>query len=393
MGRAAFLVITMEKGYCMERTKYIYRVLAILLLVCSLGIAGCFGPTTVKVEKAAVREMPLQITRDANVTALTKATIVPTVSGTVASFKVKVGDMVKAGQVVATLDGASLEAQLQSLQGELAHAGSGASSYQVNSGSVVQSNDNGRARELLNAGIITQKEYEALVAKNGTSLVVVNRSGAVATGGGSSDAGAIRAAIAQVQAQLAQLDITAPIDGQVSAIYNEDRKVAVAERPFMMIQQASPLVGTLSVPRVFAAKLGALDKKSIQVFLTVKGVQVPGELTYVEPIAGDTSPAAMIRATFDNTKGLLSAGEFYPLTIISTAKAMVTAIPEKAVHNNKDSKFVYIVTPDSTVDVRLVEVGDTQDGYVTIVSGLSEGEQVIVSKGSYELGEKVKLES
>ena len=58
----------------------------------------------------------------------------------------------------------------------------------------------------------------------------------------------------------------------------------------------------------------------------------------------------------------------------------------------KDGKYVYVLTANNTVDVRVVEVGDEQDGYVSIMTGLNEGEQVITTKGTFELGEKVKVQ-
>lgn len=52
------------------------------------------------------------------------------------------------------------------------------------------------------------------------------------TGGGSgANVAAIEAQIAQVSTQIAAANITAPIAGVVTAIYNEDRQMAIADRP------------------------------------------------------------------------------------------------------------------------------------------------------------------
>ena len=80
-------------------------------------------------------------------------------------------------------------------------------------------------------------------------------------GGGSANTAAIEAQIAQVSAQMAASTIVAPIAGTVTAIYNEDRQMAIADRPFMMIQQSTPMVASLSIPRDAAMKLGTPDAK------------------------------------------------------------------------------------------------------------------------------------
>ena len=49
------------------------------------------------------------------------------------------------------------------------------------------------------------------------------------------------------------------------------------------------------------------------------------------------------------------------------------------------------MTENNTVDVRVVEVGMTEDDDVAIISGLNEGDKVITTDGNFELGESVKL--
>lgn len=50
-----------------------------------------------------------------------------------------------------------------------------------------------------------------------------------------------------------------------------------------------------------------------------------------------------------------------------------------------------MLTENNTVDVRVVEVGITEGDDVAIISGLNEGDKVITTDGTFELGESVKL--
>ena len=364
----------------------VIAMLSVMIMV--LAIAGC-GTKTVSVTDVTYKDMPLQIHNDANVTALNKATVTPTLTGQVA-YAVKVGDQVQQGQTLATVDTSALQQQLASLQGQLAQAQaqSYATSVTTTTAASVDSGQLAQAQKMREAGMITQKEYNRIVERSQPQTTTVTTGG----GGGGANTAAIQAQIAQVSAQMAASTIVAPIAGTVTAIYNEDRQMAIADRPFMMIQQSTPMVASLSIPRDAAMKLGTPDaKKGIKVLLKVGDQELPGELTYVDVTQPENVPSVLVKATFNNDKGLIKAGEFYTLIIESDIKAKMLTVPSKAVRENQDGKYVYVLTENNTVDVRVVEVGTTVDDDVAIISGLNEGDKVITTDGTFELGESVKL--
>ena len=358
------------------------------VILMALAIAGC-GPKTVSVAEVTYKDMPLQIHNDANVTALNKATVTPTLTGQVV-YAVKVGDQVQQGQTLATVDTAALQQQLASLQGQLAQAQSQsyATSVTTTTAASVDSAQLAQAQKMREAGMITQKEYDRIVERSQPQTTTVTTGG----GGGGANVAAIEAQIAQVSAQMAASVIVAPIAGTVTAIYNEDRQMAIADRPFMMIQQTTPMVASLSIPRDAAMKLGTPEAKNgMKVLLKVAEQELPGELTYVDITQPETVPSVLVKATFNNDKGLIKAGEFYTLVIESNVKAKMLTVPSKAVRENSDGKYVYVLTENNTVDVRVVEVGITEGDDVAIISGLNAGDKVITTDGTFVLGESVKL--
>ena len=363
-------------------------VIAILgVMIMTLAIAGC-GTKTVSVAEVTYKDMPLQIHNDANVTALNKATITPTLTGQVV-YAVKVGDRVQQGQTVATVDTSALQQQLASLQGQLAQAQSQsyASAVTTTTAASIDSTQLEQAQRMREAGIITQKEYDRILERSQPQTTTVTTGG-----GGGVNTAAIEAQIAQVSAQMAASTIVAPIAGTVTSIYNEDRQMAIADRPFMMIQQSTPMVASLSIPRDAAMKLGTAEAKNgMKVLLKVGDQEIPGELTYVDITQPENVPSVLVKATFNNEKGLIKAGEFYTLVIESNVKAKMLTVPTKAVRENQDGKYVYVLTENNTVDVRVVEVGITEGDDVAIISGLNEGDKVITTDGTFELGESVKL--
>ena len=358
------------------------------VVMMALAIAGC-GTKTVSVADVTYKDMPLQIHNDANVTALNKATVTPTLTGQVV-YAVKVGDQVQQGQTLATVDTSALQQQLASLQGQLAQAQSQsyATSVTTTTAASVDSAQLAQAQKMREAGMITQKEYDRIVERSQPQTTTVTTGG----GGGGANVAAIEAQIAQVSAQMAASTIVAPIAGTVTAIYNEDRQMAIADRPFMMIQQTTPMVASLSIPRDAAMKLGTPEAKNgMKVLLKVGDQELPGELTYVDITQPETVPSVLVKATFNNDKGLIKAGEFYTLIIESNVKAKMLTVPSKAVRENSDGKYVYVLTENNTVDVRVVEVGITEGDDVAIISGLNEGDKVITTDGTFVLGESVKL--
>ena len=363
-------------------------VIAILgVMIMTLAIAGC-GTKTVSVAEVTYKDMPLQIHNDANVTALNKATITPTLTGQVV-YAVKVGDQVQQGQTVATVDTSALQQQLASLQGQLAQAQSQsyATAVTTTTAASIDSTQLEQAQRMREAGIITQKEYDRILERSQPQTTTVTTGG-----GGGVNTAAIEAQIAQVSAQMAASTIVAPIAGTVTSIYNEDRQMAIADRPFMMIQQSTPMVASLSIPRDAAMKLGTSEAKNgMKVLLKVGDQELPGELTYVDITQPENVPSVLVKATFNNEKGLIKAGEFYTLIIESNVKAKMLTVPTKAVRENQDGKYVYVLTENNTVDVRVVEVGITEGDDVAIISGLNEGDKVITTDGTFVLGESVKL--
>ena len=363
-------------------------VIAILgVMIMALVIAGC-GTKTVSVAEVTYKDMPLQIHNDANVTALNKATITPTLTGQVV-YAVKVGDQVQQGQTVATVDTSALQQQLASLQGQLAQAQSQsyATAVTTTTAASIDSTQLEQAQRMREAGIITQKEYDRILERSQPQTTTVTTGG-----GGGVNTAAIEAQIAQVSAQMAASTIVAPIAGTVTSIYNEDRQMAIADRPFMMIQQSTPMVASLSIPRDAAMKLGTAEAKNgMKVLLKVGDQEIPGELTYVDITQPENVPSVLVKATFNNEKGYIKAGEFYTLVIESNVKAKMLTVPTKAVRENQDGKYVYVLTENNTVDVRVVEVGITEGDDVAIISGLNEGDKVITTDGTFELGESVKL--
>lgn len=368
--------------------KYWIYITVVAVLIIAGGLFAWMQPKTVQVVNPVERQMPVRISHEANITALHKASVESTVSGPVSTFTVKVGDMVKAGQVLAMIDTTSLQQQLQSLLGQLQEARSRAPQQSTSTtvvGGSVSSADVERARYMRDAGIITSREFETIAARAQSQVVTVPSY----SGGSGVDTSGIEAAIAKIQGQMAAAQILSPMEGKVAAIYNEDRKIAVEGKPLILIQQDSPVVATLSIPQSFGAILKQPNVTGgVQVYLDINGQQVPGQITFVGTESG---PSITVKATFNVQPGQVTIGEFYTLVIETKAEAPALTLPMEVIHDGENGKFVYVVTENNTIDIRTIETGLEMDGMVTILDGLYPEDRVVTNKGKYELGESVHL--
>ena len=348
-------------NYSWIRKYWIYIIVVAALLVAG-GVFAWMQPKTVQVMNPVERQMPVRISHEANITAMHKASVEPTVSGPVSTFTVKVGDIVKSGQVLAMIDTTSLQQQLQSLLGQLQEARSRAPQQSTSTtvvGGSVSSADVERARYMRDAGIITNREFETIAARAQSQVVTVP-----SYSGGSGE-------------------------GRVAAIYNEDRKIAIEGKPLILIQQDSPVVATLSVPQSFGSILKQPSiTGGVDVYLDVNGTQVPGQITFVGTESG---PSITVKATFNVQSGQVTIGEFYTLVIETKAEAPALTLPKEVIRDGENGKFVYVLTDENTIDIKTIEIGLEVDGAVTILDGLNPTDLVVTSKGNFELGESVHL--
>jgi multidrug efflux system membrane fusion protein len=85
-----------------------------------------------------------------------------------------------------------------------------------------------------------------------------------------------------------------------------------------------------------------------------------------------------LKGVFPNQDGALFPNQFVNARLlVDTLRATVT-VPAAALQRSPQSTFVYVVKPDSTVELRNVEVQLTEADQTSIRRGISPGEVVVV---------------
>ena len=115
-----------------------------------------------------------------------------------------------------------------------------------------------------------------------------------------------------------------------------------------------------------------------------------GWLSFIDNTIDSTSGTIGVKATFENQDGVLWPGAFVTVAVTVTVEADALAVPLAAVQTGQDGRFVFVVKPDSTVEVRPVMVAREADDQAVIGSGLSENETVVV-EGQLRLSPGTKV--
>jgi RND family efflux transporter MFP subunit len=97
--------------------------------------------------------------------------------------------------------------------------------------------------------------------------------------------------------------------------------------------------------------------------------------THIDPNTG----TLRARGVFDNKDGLLLPGFFARLRIPGSGRYRALLVPDSAIDTNQNIKFLRVLAPDNTVQVRPVKVGTLFTEFRVIEEGLTGGERVVIN--------------
>jgi RND family efflux transporter MFP subunit len=335
-----------------------------MLRECLLGaavIAGLFSPAAGTVTASELATAIVQspgagesASFDGVVEAVRQTVVSAQVPGAVVAIEVKVGDVVKAGQVLARIDARAAEQNVA------------ASDAQVQS-----------ARATLEVATKEFDRQKQLFEKNYTSQAALERAEAQ-----------FKATQAQVSAQLAQAGaaraqsgffvVKAPYGGVVSEVPITLGDMAMPGRALVTIYDPAALRVTAALPQTDIARIASGKPTKIQFPGLAADRQwvAPAHVT-VLPTADPGTHTAQIRLDLPATFVGLTPGTFarvwLPMQGATTPRLYV---PTKAVIRRAEMTGVYVIDPNGRPVLRQVRLGRVVDDNVEILSGVSAGERV-----------------
>ena len=110
------------------------------------------------------------------------------------------------------------------------------------------------------------------------------------------------------------------------------------------------------------------------------GVQMKGELTYIAPFLDPKTRTAEVRLELDNPDGKLKPEMFGNAVIAGAPQPNTLVIPTDAVIRSGTRTIAVVALGEGQFEPRDIELGlDSGDGWLEVVAGLEQGEDVVVS--------------
>ncbi len=322
------------------------------------AVAQQGGPRVIPVEVAtAAREsVPVRIVALGTVTPIASVAIKARLESVITKVHFQDGAIVKAGDVLFTLDGRQLEAEIKRVEAVIA----------------------GAQAQLEQAERDVQR-YNELVSKNATTVVTLNNAQTQVNIFGAT-AQSNRATLENLKVQLDYATIRAPISGRISAasvkVGNFVRPADTA--PLATINQIAPVYVSFTVPQRSLPDLRkalAAETATVEAAPPGESNRSTGQVTMIENAVDAATGMVMVRATMENKDELL-----WPGTLVNTQVTLrveqVVVVPSTAVQVSQTGSFVFVVK-DGVARVRPVDVTRTVENQSVIGKGLEDGETVV----------------
>ncbi|MGL5998649.1 MAG: efflux RND transporter periplasmic adaptor subunit [Pseudomonas proteolytica] len=324
----------------------------------------------VRVVSVAQQDIPRFVSGIGSVLSLHSVVIRPQVDGILTRLLVKEGQLVKTGDLLASIDDRAIRASLDQARAQW-----------------------GESQAQLQVAQVNLKRYKELSLDNGVSKqtydeqqALVNQLKATALGN--------QAAIDAAQVQLSYTQIRSPVSGRVG-IRNVDEGNFLRTsdtQGLFTVTQINPIAVEFSLPQQMLPTLQGLiaaqQPASVDAFLgadTDSPAAVllgEGRLSLIDNQISATTGTIRAKAEFSNAAQTLWPGQLVTVKIQTALDKAALVVPPTVVQRGMDSHFVYRLNGDK-VDVVPVQVA-YQNSDLTIVTGVQPGD-VLVSDGQSRL--------
>lgn len=323
-------------------------------------------PPAVVVERIEVQEVSDPDEFTAHVEAIESVDVRARVQGFLQTVAFDAGRAVEAGDLLFEIEPDQYQAQVAAAKAQLARAEAAREEAQSNLA---------RMQELIERQSISQAALDE--ARAAFEMA-------------EADVQAARAALTTAKLNLSYTRITAPIAGQIGrALYTQGNLVGPESGALARIVQLDPIRVVFSVPEGLVVTLrqqeagggGAVDPNALRLTLRLPNgteYQQTGQIEYVATEVNPQTGTVAVRVVFSNPDHLLIPNQF--VTLIARAEEIpsLPVVPQSAVLQDREGRFVYVLGEGNTVSQRRIETGARVENGWAVTEGLSGGEPVVV---------------
>ncbi|HYE37014.1 efflux RND transporter periplasmic adaptor subunit [Methylocaldum sp.] len=351
-----------------SRTKLIYALVAVAaLIVLLMWMQGSFedkvepgvseavadgevdknAPTA----KVVRKDIEKAFAWPGTVAARTVAQIAPKIPGRILEIPVRAGERVKQGQVLARLDARETQARLGQARAALAAAEAQAGQARA---------DARRLQNLYDKEAATRQDLDAVLATAQTAEARVREA---------------RDAIREAESSQAETVLRAPFDGVIVERRLEPGDMALPGTAILVLQESQRLRIESAVPAQCAGLVKIGDE--LKVRIANPESEFKAVVDEIQPAADPKTRTVLVKARLPEDSGV-QPGAFGWL-YQSCGQDDVLLVPVSAVNRVGQLESVRLLV-ENHARLRHVRTGKRHDGQIEILSGLKEGDTVLLSE-------------
>jgi len=328
------------------------------------------------------------------------------IMGTVISLRAREGDKVSADQALIEIDNRDASAQLQKADAGLRQAQEGLAEVEQAIKAAKSAQDAAEANKRLADS--TYSRYQALFERRSVSPqefdeAKARREMAEAEARRAADTLNVLAAkrrqalaqIDQVKAEVANAQvfvgyarITSPISGVVVAKHTEVGSTATPGTPLLTIEDGSRYRLVVAVEESQLGKIGMGQRARLRID-ALGADDLEGAVSEITPAADPMSRSYTVKIDLPARQDLRSG--LYGVARFMSGQRQAILIPRKSVTRRGQLAVVFVVDDAGVARLRLIQTGKTYGENVEALSGLNDGERVVVD-GAADVKDGVRIQ-
>ncbi len=294
-------------------------------------------------------------TASGKIEAVDNTTLSTRTSGYVDHIYVKVGDKVKKGDLLISINNADLKAKRA----------------QVNAGIIetkaaynIAKKDYNRYKNLFAKNSASQKEMDDMTANFEMAKARLE---------------AANEMMNEINAQFKYVDIKAPFSGVVTTKFIETGDLANPGMPLISVESPEKFDVTVMVAESEISQV--IKETTVEVLVKSIDKTLSGVVTEVSTSANNTGGQYLVKITLNKTDAAILSGMYTNVKFPSNKKSAINKvlIPMDIIVKNGQLSGVYTVSQNNTAILRWLRLGKTFGDEIEVLSGLNANEQYIVS--------------
>ena len=315
----------------------------------------------VVVQEVQTKDVIRKFEAPGRIVSVSRIDVIARINGYLTKSYFKEGDYVKKGQVLFEIEPDEFKLAVDKAKANLDNSQAQLNYYEKQ---LI------RARELVKLDYIAKAQYDQTLAQRDSYKAQVNLN---------------KSAYQDALRNFSYTKVVAPVDGQVGMLkITVGNYVNAQSGPLTTINSIDPIYVSFPLDAKNYGELVKVDKnpyvnrKVDLYFPSGQKYDYIGNQDFHDNNVDETTGSIMMRATFPNPDGELINGNYASVYVYSSEKENLPVVPQVAVMENPQYKYVYKLDDKGIPQIQKVETMGQEGQDWIIKSGVSAGDKIIV---------------